>query len=515
MGQAALAGAGGARRKGQLRVGMKGLMVVVASCAFIIWGGVSIRDYVQGNNPLRVIRSGNAIERQMAAQDLSGQQRGIGAEEAVAALINTLSDDDAGVRAAAAQSLAALVYQLNHPPAAPVASDLLERRIDVAIRGLVPLLSDRDTSVRSAAATSLGMMAGRPSPGRPAPDQLAALRDGSNAVRRQAARMIHGSSDMTLPPELVSALQDESAEVRAAAARALARFGMDLDPVIPALLAMLERDETTVQKACAEALEAAWPTTPALVPTLMEFLECRDRGARFHAAQLLGRIGPEANAAIPALIRVLKEPLGESYRDPARGAARALGLMGPSPKATAALIEVISPEQVESNLAAYQKVPPTLPATRDGPADLARLALVRGSMRIMSAIEGLGDIGPPAVAAVAALIAAYNRALDYHTMAQTAIPAALGRIAPNSAAAPDAVAILIRALDSKGNSFRLGAVEALGHFGTDAAAAIARLRALAEDSDRSIRDAAAKSLAAIEAGSKPGTQEEQGRRRRP
>jgi HEAT repeat protein len=524
-------------KKGRFRLGMKGLMVGVASCALIIWAGLSIRDHLEGYQPLRVIRSGNAVERRTAARDLFHEQ-GIDAEEAMAALVRLLDDEDAGVRAMAAETLGSFVYKLpDPPPTASVASDLLKRRIDVATRGLVPLLSDRDPDVRAAAATGLGT---RPIPARAAPQQLAALLDGSNAVRRQAARMIYGAPDVTLPPELVAALKDESAEVRSAAARALVRFGPDLDPEIPALITMMERDETNVRKACALALEAAWPT-PALVPTLIGFLKSRDRDVRFHAAQLLGRIGPDARAAIPVLIAVLKEPLGASYPDPARGAARALGQMGPRREAIAALVEVISPEKVERNLSAWQKLGPLL-AARKGLADSKPPALqVRAvgaeSLRIMAAMHGLGDIGPPAVAAVPALISAYNKALGtHHTMTQVAIPMALGRIAPNSAAAPNAVAVLIRALDSKDPSVRLGAVEALGHFGTAAAAAIPKLRALQEEYsffrkfvaksgsgsllpgspfylEISIHNTAAKSLAALEAQSKPDAGGERGRRR--
>ena len=489
---------GNARKKRRFVFGVKGFMVVVASCAFIIWSGLSILDHLKGRQPLSAIRSGNAIERQIAANDLSNPQRGIGTDEAVAALINTLRDEDAGVRAEGARSLALLVYQLNHQPGPPVVPDLITRRNDVATRGLVSLLSDRDSSVRSAAATSLGTVAKRPSPGPPTPELLAALRDRSNAVRRHAASMIYGVPEVTLPPELVAALQDESAEVRGAAAQALVQFGPDLDPQIPALMAMLEHGDTFVLKARSEALEAAWPS-PALVPTLTDFLRNRDRSVRFHAAQLLGRIGPEAKAAIPDLIALLKEPIGgSSYQDPARGAARALGQMSPGREAIAVLIEVISPEKIEANLAALQKAPQALKV------DLVRLDLIRESLRITSAIEGLGDIGPPAIAAVPALIAAYNMSMDRHSMAQTAIPAALGRIAPNSAAAPDAVAILNRALDSRDTLARNGAVEALGQFGIDAALAIPRLRALKDDPYNTLlRDVAAKSLAAIEVQSKP------------
>jgi hypothetical protein len=65
---------------------------------------------------------------------------------------------------------------------------------------------------------------------------------------------------------------------------------------------------------------------------------------------------------------------------------------------------------------------------------------------------------------VPALIKAYDRALksERELIGQNEISAALGRIAPGSALAPSAVAILIRALDSNHDWVRYGAAQALG-----------------------------------------------------
>jgi HEAT repeat protein len=463
---------------------------------------------------LRAIRTGNAIERRVAARDLSVPRRKIDAEEAMAALFATLGDEDATVRATAADSIGVVVYLLRHHAATvPVASGLLKRQIDVATRALVRVLSDRDSGVRAAAATGLGTMAKSPIPGPPTPKQLAALKDESNAVRRQAAKLLYGSPDVKLPPELTAALKDESAEVRAAAARALARFGPDLGPEIPALFAMLERDETDVQSACREALEATWPS-PAFVPALVEHLRSGDRWGRAYAAKLSGRIGAEAKEMIPALIAVLNERFDLDQRDPSDAvvspgfpafcAARALGQMGPSREAIAALVDVITPEKLEHVKASSRRR-----AEQDeGALALRRLGKIRPPTdpvlsgefaRIAVAVQSLGEIGSPAAAAVPALITAYNNGWS---LSQMAIPVALGRIAPNSPAAPEAVAALIRGLDARDHFDRLGAVEALGQFGADAAAAIPKLQALQNDSNRSIRDAATKSLAAVEAQSK-------------
>jgi HEAT repeat protein len=68
----------------------------------------------------------------------------------------------------------------------------------------------------------------------------------------------------------------------------------------------------------------------------------------------------------------------------------------------------------------------------------------------------------------------------------------------NSTLARDAVAILIRALDSKDNSVRLAALCALGRFGDDAIGAIKRLRALEQDPVPQVANAATAARRAIE-----------------
>jgi HEAT repeat protein len=512
MDHAALASAENAANEVRWRMSIKGLLVAVALCAFIVCAGLSIRDHFEGYPPLHLVRTGNAIERRKAVQDLSDPDWKIGEETAMTALMPALGDEDAGVRAAAAEALGLLIWKLrNHLTTAPVASELGKRHIDVAMRELVRLLSDRDFSVRAAAATGLGTMARGPSVvASPTAGTVAVLKRTSNAAGGLAAKVIGDFRDLTLPPELVGALSDKSAQVRAAAAGALVSFGPDLDLEIPTLFAMLERDETNVQKACRQALESAWPS-PELVPALSRFLQSGDRGVRGCAALLLGRIGPEARRTIPALVAILNERIDAAERDrsdavtspgfPAFCAVRALAQMGPSREAIAALAELISPERIERYLALSRTNSHVGPQRGVDPVE----PMQAGQM--FAAVRGLGEIGPPAAAAVPALISAFNRSIETDwVLSQEAIPVAIARIAPNSPAAPAAVAVLIRGLDAKNQSNRVGAADALGKFGTDAAPAIPRLRALQNDPDRSVRDAAMRSLAALEvqAGSDAG-----------
>ncbi|MFI5455793.1 MAG: HEAT repeat domain-containing protein [Isosphaerales bacterium] len=337
--------------------------------------------------------------------------------------------------------------------------------VDRVMTALVSAMEDTDVVVRSTAAQDLAGVAAEVlrRPARTPAEQKSAeqkvavairtltkgLSDPEPTIRASAVfgfGLLGQSSKMDLPPELIAALSDESSSVRQATAKAL----------------------------------KAVQLTPGVVPALIEALGSRDREVRFHAAEILERVGPGAEPAVPALLATMKEPfdLEESKRtrdiawrwDPACGAAKALGRISASREVIAGLAAMLSSDVAE---------------------------------RISSAAEGLGNVGPGAVAAVPPLIAAYDKALNsvQHRIGQSAIAAALGRIAPKSGSAPGAVAILIQALDSKDWTVRVGAAQALGQFGVDAAPAMPRLGALRQDSVNYVRDAATAALATIEAAS--------------
>jgi HEAT repeat protein len=463
------------------QVGLRGVLALIASCALITWAWLRLSDSLESNESLRLIRAGTVSQRRTAAGNLRSETGDQEVQRAFSALVDALRDDDAEVRGMAAQSLAVLVNQLQGRPAiTPSEALLLKTRIDTTVQGLVKLLADPDVAVRVAASQGLGSMvrSGRSSP---TAEQLEAMTDESNAVRRAAALEAWGSRDVPIPPELAAMLADPSAAVRTAAARALARFPTALDETIPTLLLMIENDEPAVRRSCMTALDATWPAPP-LVPTLVAALGSREREVRSQAATLLGRIGPEARAARPALIALLKEPLPAQAsgrtdapippRDLAVAAARALGQMGQSQEVLSALVRMLSGKFDE---------------------------------RLFAAAGAIGALGPPAEAAVPALIDAYKRLLDSHrsVIGQMAVPEALGRVAPGSSRAPDAVAILMRALDSSDRWIRRGAVRALGQFGKAAAPAIPRLQALRDDPDSGLREDVAAALAAIEGRSQP------------
>jgi HEAT repeat protein len=337
--------------------------------------------------------------------------------------------------------------------------------IAAVMAALVRASEDADPEVRAAAAQSLGGVVSRilRSPTRTSAEQ---------ELTRRSVDIAMGT--------LTKGLADPDPMVRASCVWGLGAVGRNIKVELPPeLFAALGDESSSVRQATFKALDAV-QLTAAAVPDLIEALESRDREVRFHAGELLGRLGPEASKAVPALLAILREPSDPEQRkqtkvvawywDPACSAAKALGQIAASDEVVANLAEMLS-------------------------SDIAE--------RISAAAEGLGHLGPRSVAAVPPLIAAYHKVLksEHHVIGQIQIPDALGRIAPKTASANDAIAILIQALDSGDVWVRLGAAKALGSFGEDAAAAVPRLRALSRNSVQDLRDAASAALAKIEAAS--------------
>ena len=169
---------------------------------------------------------------------------------------------------------------------------------------------------------------------------------------------------------------------------------------------------------------------------------------RATAARLLGRIGPEASQTIPGIIAVLNERFEaeESDRSDANFARgllaldvpRALGQIGPDRQAIAALADVINLAKIDRHLADEKRLrkESEQASARRKPGETRPLAIDDSvhwaeAARFAVAVQTLGEIGQPAVAAVPALIATYNRALETGwSLNPMTIPVAIGRIAP-------------------------------------------------------------------------------------
>ena len=119
--------------------------------------------------------------------------------------------------------------------------------------------------------------------------------------------------------------------------------------------------------------------------------------------------------------------------------------------------------------------------------------------RRVAAAHALGQYGPAAVAAVPALISVLreNAATKAGFGDAASAAAALGRIAPGTPLADEAVTSLTEALEAKSEHTRDQAIEALLLFGPKAALAIPRIRALVNDPNEWVRSVAARALAKL------------------
>jgi HEAT repeat protein len=486
------------RNARRFQVGVQGLIVAVACCGVVTWAA---RTLWESQHPAmaaaRELQSGNLTHREGAARNLGT----LGIAEAgvsVPALIAALGDREAQVRIAAIEALAVIAREGAGNGSAVDA-------VRTAIAGIIGSLSDREPAVQLAAIyalvsiTPIKATTGTVDPQAVADAFAATLGDRDEQVRLAALNGLSrcGRLGSLKPPAaLAAALEGESAEFRAAAITALATFPCSLDPWLPFLLRTVEQDEPKVRSACWQTFARMQP--PAFsadaIPRLVAALGSRSRIVRSHAARALYVHASDRRAAvaipIPPLLALLREPIDpELFRqvvqdpllpwegwDPSDVAADVLGQLAPDTKSAgeiiAALTEVVRSEH---------------PSRR------------------ASAANALGEFGAAAEPAVPALIQALREGFATkdgvsYSFGDSAARA-LGRIAPGTKSADDALAALTDALDPRPevrHPTRLRAVEALLAFKERAASAIPRLRVLQKGSDPQLRFAVEKAMKAIE-----------------
>jgi HEAT repeat protein len=237
-----------------------------------------------------------------------------------------LHNDDANVRREAAVRLGEADIRTD------VARD--EQLRDAIVAALVQTLGDQDGFVRKAAATSL-LAYPRESP---VPEDstaiallMAALDDRETAVRKAAARSLWQAGRVagqgTGIARLTAALGDKDDFVREYAARTLGRIGPDAKVAVPALLQRLAKDEERdVREHAAKSLgligaQAIGPLLPDTVKALIKGLEDEAADVRENSARSLGQLG--ATEAIPDLHLIAEDPQPR-VREAVAGALRQL-----------------------------------------------------------------------------------------------------------------------------------------------------------------------------------------------
>lgn len=181
--------------------------------------------------------------------------------------------------------------------------------------------------------------------------------------------------------DLVKDLKDKDPKVRINAAEELGRLASirlaDAKSALPALKAAQRDPDSGVRKAVLEAIGAIDPEPKTYVPILIDALKKdKDATVRLSAVTALGQIGPPAKTAVAALVEVQKSlvavPLDKDVMGLRKAILDSLNKIDPNPKTLVpVLVDVLKKDK-----------DPTV---------------------LLAAVTALGNLGPPAKAAVPAL----------------------------------------------------------------------------------------------------------------
>jgi HEAT repeat protein len=300
-------------------------------------------------------------------------------------------------------------------------------------------------------------------------------------------------------PMVVAALREE---VCAEASVALARIGQADDKTLEVLasrvMSAINRDLEHSQErpqAAAWALGELGRATPEVLEVLTQALSAKDWRLRGNAASALGHLGEATPEVADALVHCMLEDEHEYVAD---AAAAALGQLGEArPETIEALVTAFAHRGCDMGM---DSAPRAL--AEIGPATLPRLraALFAATPEVKlahavrwTAIEALGEIGPPAAPAVPDLI----RHMGEHPKMAWQSAVAIGKIGPGAAEAVDPLRERLRSEGGSDEGAREQFVVALGRIGPAASSARPELEALLEGDDQDLHIAACTALGRI------------------
>ncbi len=470
------------------------------------------------------------VVRRRAAYALS-QLDAVAAKHAVGALLEALGDTESRVRARVAQALGKVgpaartagpaLLELLRDPRGPVRASAARALAQVAearlaVPGLVQLLHDPEVPVRGYAILALGECGPAAKEAVPALEALqekdadldvrnaagqalekidpspallhAALASPDAGRRHWAVSLLRlkGPAARGSVLELIAVLQhDDSAQVRAAAAFALAKIGADPARISPPLVAALHDADAVVRHAAALALGTLASDAHGAAPALAATLQDENVEVASAAAVALGRQGAQAEAVVPRLVELLRSD-DLALR---RRAVAVLAALGPAAHgAVPALLESLKDSDPEVRDEAIRAL------ISDGPQPGAPLpvlveALHHNDAHVRSwACLSLGQAGSKAASAVPILLACLQDK-DFHVASAAGL--ALTQVGPA------AVPALAQALEHVDPRVRTGAARALGGGGFQARRAAPALRTALADESPDVRLAAAAALGRI------------------
>jgi HEAT repeat protein len=303
-------------------------------------------------------------------------------------------------------------------------------------------------SIRTQAAQALAKMGEKA-----VPALVKLVKDGDEDSRANAVQALGviGPDNDEVVPALCVAIKDKSLRVRSIAIKLVGDIGAPAKAALPDLLQCLTDPNDTIRN---DAMDAMGKKMGKIaVPQLIGALRSRNADIRDKAASALARIGPDAKAAIPALATALADQKESGVR---RTAAYALANVIPKddPAGKAALV-------------------PLSAALRDGDADVQRNASL-----------ALQNVGEPAVPTLVEALS--EKGTKITGLARTSL-VAIG--------AP-AVPALIKALEDNNSPavVRTQVCSVLEQIGPAASDAADALTAAQKDSNKAVRDAAARAL---------------------
>ena len=403
---------------------------------------------------------------------------GIKESSATSALLDASNDKEWSVRRAVTESLG------HHDDVRS-----LKRLEDI-------LFNDLDEDVRASAATALGNLVGQDS--NVVAPLIESLESGSAAVKAASIRGLINVGELAVDP-LVSKLKTANADTREDIAGILKSIGAD-SALIP-LISSLKEEDFNVRSAAAEELGKLGD--PQGIRPLLVVLDDSNHEVRASVTKALGMIGD--SECVDPVIRMLNDP-SESVRDSAMVALTQIGK--PAVNSLLKVIDSADTKQQDVIISVLGKIKDSRAIGRvmtalEGVEESTRLiaaeALIRfdllaseplnklversqGNIEVLlHALHALGEIGSEQ--SIKVLLRTLG---NKNETVRLSAAEALGKIAGS------AVEPLINNLRDVFWDVRYAAATALGH--TNDERAIEPLNIALKDEERSVRNAAAKSL---------------------
>lgn len=290
-------------------------------------------------------------------------------------------------------------------------------------------------------------------------------------------------------PHIAKALSGDKAALRAEAARALSRFG---EAGVGPLSEALANSEPAVRAQACVGLGDAGEAAGAATPSIARLLKDADSTVRISAGQALARIGAGSRPVadeILATIRSSKEPTLTMVL------CRAIKEIGPSVAEAAVPVLIGAAKSLgDKAVNAVEAIGAMGEAAASATPTLLSIAATTGQPGLrVSAIQSLGEIGPPAKAASAPLLeTATAEGTDMPT--RIACVRAIGRIGLKS---EDNVKALMATLADKAApaDLRVVCAQSLGDLNAEEARAL--LTTLLAEDDIVLALAAKRSLSKL------------------